>query len=164
MNTRTHQTEITSDPKVPLIRITREFDAPRAKVFRAHTDPDLIVRWLGPRRLKMVIDHYDCRTGGSYRYLHVTEANEFGFHGSFHEVRPSEVIVQTFTYEDVPDGVALQRLELEDIGDNRTRLTVTSLVDSFEARDDILSSGMEEGVREGYERLDEVLTRIDETL
>lgn len=160
MKSTTHETEITADSKVPLIRITRDFDAPPAKVFRAHADPDLIVQWLGPRRLKMVIDHYDCRTGGSYRYLHLGDGNEFGFHGSFHEVRPSEMIVQTFTFEDVPDGVALQRLVLEDIGNGRTRLTATSLVDSFEARDGILASGMEEGVREGYERLDEVLAPL----
>ena len=67
MTTRTHETEIASDPHVPLVRITREFDAPPAKVFRAHTDPELVVQWLGPRRHEMRIDHYDCRTGGSYR-------------------------------------------------------------------------------------------------
>jgi uncharacterized protein YndB with AHSA1/START domain len=157
MTTSTHQTEITADPDVPLVRITREFDAPPDKVFRAHTDPELVVQWLGPRRHEMRIDHYDCRTGGSYRYLHVSDGNEFGFHGCFHEVRPSELIVQTFTFEGVPDGVALERLMFEDLGDVRTRLTSTSLVDSFEDRDSFVSSGMEEGVRESYERLDELL-------
>ncbi len=157
MTTSTHQTDITADPEVPLVRITREFDAPAAKVFRAHTDPELVVQWLGPRRTEMRIDHYDCRTGGSYRYVHVSDGNEYGFRGCFHEVRPSELIVQTFTFEGQPDGVALERLLLEDLGDGRTRLTATSLVDSFEARDAMLASGMEDGVREGYERLDELL-------
>ena len=157
MTTRTHETEITSDPHVPLVRITREFDAPPAKVFRAHTDPELVVQWLGPRRHEMRIDHYDCRTGGSYRYLHVSDGNEFAFHGSFHEVRPPELIVQTFTYEGFPDSVALERLVLEDLGDGRTRLMATSLVDSFEGRDAFVASGMEDGVREGYQRLDELL-------
>lgn len=158
MNTSARQTEIAADPRVPLIRIVREFDAPPAKVFRAHTDPDLVVQWLGPRRLTMRIDRYDCRTGGSYRYVHSGEdGTEHWFHGSFHEVRPAEVIVQTFTYEGWPDGVALERMSLEDLGNGRTRLTATSLVDSFEARDAFLASGMEEGVREGYERLDELL-------
>lgn len=155
--TSTHETQIISDPDVPLVRIVREFDAPPAKVFRAHTDPDLLVQWLGPRRLEMRIDHYDCRTGGSYRYVHASDGNEFGFHGCFHEVRPSELIVQTFTFEGQPDGVALEKLVLEDLGDGRTRLTATSLVDSFEARDAFVASGMDEGVREGYERLDELL-------
>ena len=65
--------------------------------------------------------------------------------------------MQTFTFEGMPDGVALERLVFEDLGDGRTRLTGTSLVDSFEARDAMLSSGMDVGVNEGYERLDELL-------
>jgi uncharacterized protein YndB with AHSA1/START domain len=157
VSTTTHETEITVDPEVPLVRITREFDAPPAKVFRAHTDPDLIVQWLGPRRHEMRIDHFDCRTGGSYRYVHASDGNEYGFHGCFHEVRPSELIVQTFTFEGQPDGVALEKLVFEDLGGGRTRLVATSLVDSFADRDAFVASGMESGVREGYERLDELL-------
>jgi uncharacterized protein YndB with AHSA1/START domain len=155
--TGTRETQITLDEDVPLVRITREFDAPPEKVFRAHTDPDLVVQWLGPRGYEMRIGHYDCRTGGSYRYLHVSDGEEYGFFGSFHEVRPSELLVQTFTFEGMPDGVALERLVLEDVGGGRTRLTTTSLVDSFEARDAFVASGMEVGIRESYERLDELL-------
>ena len=157
MTTTTRETEITVDPKVPLVRITREFDAPPEKVFRAHTDPELVVQWLGPRRHEMRVDNWDCRTGGSYRYVHASDGNEFGFHGCFHEVRPAEVIVQTFTFDGEPDGVALERLEFHDLGDGRTRLVSTSLVDSFESRDAFVASGMEEGVVEGYERLDALL-------
>lgn len=159
MTTTTYETEITADTRVPLIRISREFDATPEKVFRAHSDPELLVQWLGPRDLEMTIDHFDCRTGGSYRYLHRRGEDEFGFHGSFHEVRPSEVIVQTFTFEGVPDGVALERAQFEPLEGGRTRLTVTSLVASFEERDAILASGMERGVREGYEKLDELLRK-----
>ncbi len=155
--TRTNETEIVSDPNVPLVRITREFDAPRDKVFRAHTDPELIVQWLGPRDLTMSIDHFDCRTGGSYRYLQIRGDEEYGFNGCFHEVRPSELIVQTFTFEGFPDGVALERMAFEELGNGRTRLVATSLVDSFEGRDAFVASGMETGVVEGYERLDELL-------
>ena len=157
MTIQTHETEIASDPDVPLVRITREFDAPPAKVFRAHTDPDLVVQWLGPRDHEMRIDHFDCRTGGSFRYLHLSGGTEYGFHGSFHEVRPAELIVQTFTFEGMPDGVALERIRFEDLGDGRTRLVSTSLVDSFQDRDAFVASGMEDGIREGYERLDELL-------
>ena len=156
--TRTNETEIVVDPKVPLVRIVRKFDAPPAKVFRAHTDPELVAQWLGPRRLEMRIDHYDCRTGGSYRYAHLADGEEYGFHGSFHEVRPSELIVQTFTFDGAPDGVALERLVFEDLGDGRTRLVGTSLTDSFEGRDAMISSGMEVGIRESYERLDDLLS------
>jgi len=157
--TSPHQTEITIDPEVPLVRITREFDAPPEKVFRAHTDPELISRWLGPRRHEMRVDTWDCRTGGSYRYVHASNGNEFWFHGSFHEVRPGELIVQTFAFEGTPDAVALERLTFEDLGDGRTRLSGTSLVDSFEDRDAFIASGMEQGLRESYERLDELLSR-----
>jgi uncharacterized protein YndB with AHSA1/START domain len=160
MTSATHyESQIVADPDVPLIRIVREFDAPPEKVFRAHTDPDLVVQWLGPRGLTMTIDTFDCRTGGSYRYIHSRDGEDFAFHGSFHEVRPNEMIVQTFTFEGVPDQVALERMVLEDLGDGRTRLTATSLVDSFESRDAFLASGMETGVVEGYELLDEILAR-----
>ncbi|MGH9149632.1 MAG: SRPBCC family protein [Acidimicrobiales bacterium] len=159
MTVQAHTTEITSDPSVPLVRITREFDAPPAKVFRAHTDPELFAQWIGPRRLSASIDYFDCRNGGSYRFVMTEGDNEYGFRGCFHEVRPCELIVQTFSWEGMPDGIALERLVLEDLGDGRTRLVVTSLVDSFEARDAFVASGMEEGVREGYEHLDEILAR-----
>ena len=157
MSTSTREAEIVADPDLPLVRITREFDAPPDKVFRAHTDPDLVVQWMGPRDTQMRIDHYDCRTGGSYRYVAESEGQEYGFRGCFHEVRPAEVIVQTFTFEGIPDGVALERLVFTDLGDGRTRLTTTSLVDSFEGRDAFVASGMEVGVQEGYQRLDELL-------
>ena len=152
-----NETQIAVDPDVPLVRITREFDAPVDKVFRAHTDPALVVQWLGPRNLVMHIDHYECRTGGSYRYVHSRDGEEYGFHGSFHEVRPGELIVQTFSFEGQPDGVALERLVLTDLGGGRTRLSATSLVDSFADRDAFVASGMDVGIREGYERLDELL-------
>ena len=155
--TTTTGTQIELGTDLPTIRITREFDAPPSKVFRAHTDPDLVRQWLGPRGLEMTVDRWDCRTGGEYRYIHSRDGEEFAFHGSFHEVRPDESIVQTFTYEGMPDSVALEKVVLEDLGDGRTRLVATSLGDSFEARDAMVASGMEQGIIEGYERLDEVL-------
>lgn len=155
--TNKHETEIIVDPDVPLIRIIREFDAPPEKVYRAHVDRDLFVRWIGPRQTQMRVDGFDARTGGSYRYVASHEGAEYGFFGSFHELRPDELIVQTFTYEGEPDGVALERMVFEDLGDGRTRLVATSLVDSFESRDAFVASGMEVGVREGYEKLDELL-------
>ena len=155
--TSTHETQIIADPRVPLVRITREFDAPKEKVFRAHTDPELVVQWQGPKGMQARVDHFDCRTGGSYRYVHRQGGEEYGFHGCFHEVRPDELIVQTFTFEGFPDGVALEKLVLEDLGNGRTRLTATSLVDSFEGRDAFVSSGMDVGVVEGYAKLDALL-------
>jgi len=101
--------------------------------------------------------HWDARTGGSWQYVHAIGDDEYGFRGTFHEVRPDR-IVQTFTFEGMPDGVALETLTFEDLGDGRTRLHAQSLVDSFEGRDMWLRSGMETGVNEGYAKLDKVLS------
>ncbi len=158
-STRHHETQIVADPDLPLVRITREFDAPPEKVFRAHTDPELVAQWMGPRGLQNRIDVWDCRSGGAWRYVATQEGEEYGFHGCFHEVRPNELIVQTFTFEGMPDGVALEKLVLEDLGDGRCRLTSTSLCDSFADRDGMLASGMDVGVNEGYAKLDELLAR-----
>lgn len=158
MSTSTREAEIEVPADLPLVRITREFDAPAAKVFRAHADPELFARWIGPRDIETVIDRFDCRTGGSYRYVNRDADGEYAFFGAFHEVRPDRLIVQTFTFEGFPDGVALERLELEDLGDGRCRLVATSLVDSIEGRDAFVASGMETGVQEGYRKLDALLT------
>jgi uncharacterized protein YndB with AHSA1/START domain len=158
-STARHGTQIVSDPDVPLVRMVREFDAPPEKVFRAHAEADLVAQWLGPRDTAMRVEHFDFRTGGAYRYVHTGNGQEYRFYGSFHQVRPNELIVQTFTFDGVPDGVALERIVLEGVGDGRTRLTSTSLTDSFESRDAFVASGMEDGVVEAYERLDELLAR-----
>jgi uncharacterized protein YndB with AHSA1/START domain len=154
-----NETRIVVDPQLPTIEIIREFEAPPERVFRAYTEPDLVAQWLGPRRLTMRIDEYDARTGGSYRYVHRDEdGTEYGFHGVFHEVRPHDRIVQTFTFDGFPDGVSLETAIFEDLG-GRTRVTTKSVLESFEARDGMVASGMETGVVEGYERLDELLAR-----
>jgi uncharacterized protein YndB with AHSA1/START domain len=153
-----HETEISADPKVPTITITREFDAPPDKVFRAWVDPALFAKWVGPRSIENRIDRWDAKTGGGYRYAAVRDGEEVAaFYGSFHEVRQNERLVQTFTWEGAPDGVSLDTMTFEDIGDGRTRVVGLSVVDSFEVRDMILSSGMDTGVIEGYEKLDELL-------
>ncbi|MGH7612076.1 MAG: SRPBCC family protein [Candidatus Dormibacteria bacterium] len=149
--------EISADPEVPLVRITREFAAPAGRVFRAHAEPELVAQWLGPRRYRTEMDHYDCRTGGSYRYLHVGQEGRHEFFGGFHEVRPDQLIVQTFAYQGAPDDVALQWLEFVDEGAGRSRLVSRALVASFAARDAFLAGGMEAGMQESYWRLDELL-------
>ncbi|MGW1887703.1 SRPBCC family protein [Streptomyces sp. NPDC001970] len=155
---RRNETQIVVDPALPTILIIREFDASPGRVFRAYTDPDLVVQWLGPRRLTMRIDDYEARSGGSYRYVHREgDGTEYGFRGVFHEVRLNERIVQTFAFDGFPDGVSLETTAFEDLG-GRTRVTTKSLMDSIEARDSMIKSGMQRGVREGHERLDELLS------
>lgn len=157
MSTTKHEAEISADPALPTVTIVRDFDAPCERVHRAWTDPELVARWMGPRSLTMRINTWDCRTGGSWRYVAVREGEEIAsFFGAFHEVRPDR-IVQTFTFEGAPDAVALETVWFEDLGDGRTRVKTQSLCDTLEGRDAILSSGMEVGVNEGYEKLDELL-------
>lgn len=160
MNKTTNQTEIVVETEVPMVTIVREFEAPPAKVFRAHADPELFAKWIGPKDLETRVDEFDCKTGGSYRYAAVRGDEEYRFYGSFHEVRPDELIVQTFTFEGMPDGVALEKLRLEPLPGGRTRLVATSLVDSFADRDAFVASGMEVGIVEGYEKLDDLLEQL----
>ncbi|MGH8869662.1 MAG: SRPBCC family protein [Actinomycetes bacterium] len=156
--TTTNETRIEADPMLPTIRIVRDFDAPPEKVFRAWTDPVLVAQWLGPRSITTDITSWDASTGGSYRYASLRDGVVIAtFYGSFHEVRPNERLVQTFTYEGFPDGVSLETMTFEDLGGGRTRVTGLSVVDTMEARDMIMASGMDSGVIEGYEKLDALL-------
>ena len=154
------KTQIDAPAGVPFVDITREFDAPLELVRRAWTDPDLVKQWLGPRRFEMVIERWDPRAGGAYRYIHRDEAgNEFGFHGVFHSNDPDNM-VQTFEFEGLPGHVSLDKLALEDIGDGRTRAQIHSVYQSLEDRDGMVQAGMGDGVNEGFERLDELLARM----
>lgn len=156
--TDTIQTRITAEPDVPGVRIVREFDAPAERVFAAHVDPELFVRWIGPRSIETRIIAWDASTGGHWRYEALRDGEVVaGFFGSFHEVRAPGRIVQTFTWDGAPDGVSLETLTVEDLPGGRCRLTALAIVDTFEARDAMLSSGMDVGVNEGYEKLDALL-------
>ncbi len=157
--TSTHQVSIEADPTVPVIHMTRDFDATPAQVLRAHTDPALFARWVGPDGTEVEILDWDATTGGRWRFVGWRGGEEFGFHGCFHEVGEDR-IVQTFTFDGEPDGVALETFRFEDLGDGRTRMHAQSLVDSFESRDQWLASGMETGVEEGYAKLDALLTEL----
>jgi uncharacterized protein YndB with AHSA1/START domain len=151
-------TTIEADPDLPVITIVRDFAAPAERVYRAWTDPDLVVRWMGPNGTEMKIDHWEAVTGGRYRYTVWQDGQEVAaFYGSFHEARPGERLVQTFTWEGMPDGVSLDAMTFTDLGDGRSRVTSVSVVDSLEGRNAILSSGMEVGVYEGYAKLDRLL-------
>lgn len=146
--------EVVAD--VPMFTITRDFRATPEQLFRAHTDPEVFTRWIGPSDTGTEIDYWDARTGGSWRFVNTRGDDEHGFHGSFHEVSPTR-LVQTFTWEGMPDGVSLETLTFTELGDGLTRLHAQSLVDSFERRDGWLSSGMEGGVNDGYAKLDDLL-------
>ena len=154
--TKIMETIIEADPKLPIIRMTREFAATPEQLFRAHTDPAPFAQWVGPNAMDTRIEQWDARTGGSWRFVSVREGEEYAFRGCFHEVRRDR-IVQTFTFEGEPDGVALETLWFDDLGNGRSRLRTQSLVDSLEGRDAWLASGMETGINEGYAKLDGML-------
>ncbi|MDP3891943.1 SRPBCC family protein [Nocardioides sp.] len=152
------EAQIVADPDLPTITITREFDAPPEKVFRAWVDPELFVQWIGPDSVTTTLDRWDATTGGCYRYVAAVGGEEVArFFGSFHEVRPSERIVQTFTWEGMPDGVSLETMTFEELPGGRTRITGVSVVDSMEAQAAMMASGMEVGINEGYAKLDRLL-------
>lgn len=151
--------KLTVPENLPFIDYEREVDFPVEDVFRAHKDPELIKQWLGPRGMKMEIDHYDFRTGGSYRYIHTgPDGVPYTFTGIFHTVRENEFAIQTFEFGGYPDVVSLEFMTFEDLGNGRTLLRGHSVYPTQEARDGMAASGMEGGMTEGYERLDELLS------
>ena len=151
---------VTAEPDKQELFITREFDAPRELVYKAHIDPKLYVQWLGPHGYEMILETFEPVSGGKYRYIHKDkQGNEYGFHGTFHEMS-EELMIQTFEFEGLPERghVVLDTMRLEELPGNRTRVVIQSVYQSVEDRDGMVQSGMETGVREGYERLDDILT------
>jgi uncharacterized protein YndB with AHSA1/START domain len=158
-----NQTKITAEPGKQEIFIVREFDAPRELVFRAVMDPKLISQWWGPRYLSTVVDKMDPRSGGQWRFINRdSEGHEYAFHGVYHEVLVPERVIDTFEFEGIPETghASLETMTLEELPGERTRLTVHSVFQSVVDRDATLASGMEEGVKDTYNRLEDLLGRI----
>ena len=149
--------QVTVPSQRPEVVMTREFDAPRELVFRAYIDPDLIPRWWGPRYLTTTVDRMDVRAGGSWRFVQrAPDGAIHGFHGVYHLVQPPERIVQTFEYEGEPGHVLLETVTFEDLG-GRTRITTQTVFQSLRDRDGMVASGMESGVVESMDRLEQLL-------
>ena len=140
------------------IRIERVFDAPRSRVWRAFTDPDLVKEWWG-RGNKLVIERMDVERGGHWRFVEHGPDGVHGFEGRYREVTPEERVVQTFEWDGMPGHVVVETITLEDLGDGRTRVVTTSLFHTTEERDGMLSSGMEEGLNQSYAALDRLLAK-----
>jgi uncharacterized protein YndB with AHSA1/START domain len=159
-----NKTEIKAEPGKQEVVIIREFDAPRELVFKAFTDPELYVQWLGPKGYEMKLERFEPKEGGSYRYVHTDpDGNHYAFHGVYHEVKDQERIISTFEFEGLPDdmkAVTLETVLFETLPGNRTRLVSNSVFQSVESRDGMVSGGMEKGVNEGYERLDDLITTL----
>ncbi|MGH3502810.1 MAG: SRPBCC family protein [Nocardioidaceae bacterium] len=148
---------ITAEPDLPFIDGTREFDAPLGAVWRAYTEPELLAQWMGPRDLTIQDLQFDARTGGSWSYTHrAGDGTEYRFRGVLHSVVDHQSITQTFEFAGVPGHVSLETATFEELGD-RTRLRVHSVFQSVEDRDGMVASGMEGGMSQSYERLDDLL-------
>jgi uncharacterized protein YndB with AHSA1/START domain len=157
-----NKTEIIAEPGKQEFFITREFDAPREMVFRAFNEPELLVQWIGPDKLRMEIEKFDSRSGGSYRFLHFDEkGNQYAFNGAIHEVCEPERIIRTFEFEGLPEKghVSLETAIFEPLEGGRTRLKIQSVFKSVADRDGMIGSGMEGGMNEGFVKLEKLLVK-----
>jgi uncharacterized protein YndB with AHSA1/START domain len=137
--------------------ITREFDAPVEALFRAHADPELFAQWIGPGGERTEVTHWDFRTGGGYRFVQRDANGEYAFRGIFHTIRENELIIQTFEFEGWPDEVSMDRIGFESLPDGRSRIVDHSVFPTVEVLENMVSEGMERGMREGYEKLERML-------
>lgn len=157
-----NQTKIIAEAGKQELFIVREFEALRELVFKAFKDPDLLAQWVGPRELTMEIEKLDNKTGGSYRFIHSdASGNKFGFNGVIHEVTEPERMIRTFEFEGLPERghVSLETATFEPLPGKRTRLTIQSVFNSVADRDGLVRSGMERGVVDSHNRLDELLEK-----
>jgi uncharacterized protein YndB with AHSA1/START domain len=158
-----NKTAVKVEPGKQEIIITRELDAPRELVFKAFTDPKLYAQWLGPRTLTTIFEKLEAKNGGSYRFINKDEkGNEFAFHGVYHEVLAPERIIGTFEFEGLPKKghVSLESVTLEELPGKRTKLITKDVFMSIADRDGMWQSGMEEGINDSYDRLEELLAKI----
>ena len=138
------------------------FDAPRALVWKAWTDPKLIPRWWGPKRYTTTVEKMEVRPGGTWRFIQRdSEGHVYGFHGEYKEVVPPERIVDTFEYEGMPGHVLIESATFEEI-DGRTKVTQKSVFETVEDLEGMLASGMEDGARETMERFTELVHELKE--
>jgi uncharacterized protein YndB with AHSA1/START domain len=150
-----------AEPGTHEIIMERVFHAPRELVFNVMTDPKLVPQWWGPRNLTTIVDKMDVQAGGLWRYIQRDQqGNEFAFHGVYHSITAPERVIDTFEFEGMPGQVVLETMTLAAQADGTTRLTVSSVFQSVADRDGMLSSGMDQGANESYERLDELLAKM----
>lgn len=147
---------VTALPGEQTISYTREFEAPAALVFRAHVEPGLVSKWIGPVGTELWMREWEARSGGAWSYVVVGEGGEWGFHGTFHEVTAPRRLVQTFEFEGHPEHPNLEILSFVDIDGGRCRLEGLSLFPTLADRDDMLS-GMDGGMDENFDRLDALI-------
>lgn len=156
----TNALDLTAPVDTLAMEFSREFDGPVEALYRAHAEQELVKQWLGPDGLEMDITEWNFHSHGGYRYTHRNEHGTFGFNCTFHTVRANEFVLQTFEFEGAPDMVNIEYMWFEELGGGRSRLRGRSICPTVEARDALMSSGMEGGMTEGYEKLDALLRTL----
>ena len=141
------------------IRVERIFDAPRERVWRAYTEPELLKQWWG-RGNPLTIEKWEPERGGHWRFVEHSDHGSHGFEGRFREVTPQERIAMTFEWDGMPGYTVLDTANFEDLGDGRTRVVSVSLFFSTEERDGMLSSGMADGMAQSYAALERLLASM----
>jgi uncharacterized protein YndB with AHSA1/START domain len=156
-----NKTEIIAKPGKQELFIIREFEAPRELLFKAHTDPEMYEKWVGPRDLTMTVEEMDARDGGSFRFVHERDGHKYAFHGVYHEALAPERIIGTFEFDGLPEKghVIFGTTKFEELPGGRSRLVHQSVFQSVADRDGMIQSGMERGVGDGYEKLDALLEK-----
>jgi len=151
---------LTAEPGSHEIVMIRIFDAPRDLVFKTYTDPAAIALWWGPEVVTTVVDTMEARKGGIWRYIHRdTDGTEYAFRGLFHGEPSLDGIVQTFEFEGTPGQVSLETVTFEN-HDGKTLIRQNAVYQSVANRDAMIESGMEAGLNEGLDRLDELLAKL----
>jgi uncharacterized protein YndB with AHSA1/START domain len=148
-----------STPNDREFRLERTFNAKRERVWKAMTEPELIVQWWG-RGNRLVIERFEFARGGHWRFVEHSDHGEHGFEGRYREIVPMERIVSSFEWDGLPAHVAIQSLTLEQLADGRTKLVSTALFHTTAERDGMMHSGMEGGANQSYEALDRVLASL----
>jgi uncharacterized protein YndB with AHSA1/START domain len=156
MTTSTPPAAVTTTPSDREIRIERIFNAPRDRVWRAYTEPELLAQWWG-RGNQLDIERFELERGGHWRFVEHSDHGAHGFEGRFREVTPKDRLVYTFEWDGMPAYVVIETAAFEDLGDGRTKVTTTALFHTTEERDGMLQSGMEGGANESYAALDRLL-------
>ena len=158
-----NKTEIKAEPGKQELFIIREFEAPRELLFRAYTESELYQQWVGPNDLTMTVEKMDAVDGGSYKFVHERDGHKYAFHGVYHEVLAPERIIGTFEFDGLPEKghVIMGTTKFEALPGGRSRLVHQSVFQSVADRDGMIQSGMERGVTEGYEKLDDLLANLN---
>lgn len=156
MSAKQAERAVVTTPTEREIRIERVFDAPRARVWQAFTDPVQVAQWWG-RGHALEIERMEVERGGHWRFVEHAPGGPEGFEGRYREVTPPERLVLTFEWDGMPGYVAVNTTTFEDLGEGRTRVVTTSLFHTTEERDGMIASGMEGGLNQSYAALDRLL-------